>query len=56
MDLEHYRKREAQARSAAAGTLDPNARAAHIDLADRYLAVISAYEQVDRDAARRTDI
>ncbi len=50
MDLDFYRMREGHERVAAARSLDAETRAAHLALADRYRAVIEAYEQVEKIA------
>ena len=47
MDLQHYRQREQAERLYADQTRDPAARAAHVELADSYRAVIEAYERLD---------
>lgn len=48
MDLNHYRQREQQERALAAQSLAADARAAHLDLAERYRAVIEAYEELQK--------
>ncbi len=47
MDLQHYRQRERAERLSAEQARDPSARAAHLELADSYRAVIEAYERLD---------
>jgi hypothetical protein len=47
MDLQHYRQRERAERLSAEQARDPGARAAHLELADSYRAVIEAYERLD---------
>lgn len=48
MDLTYYREREKQERAFAAQALSDPARTAHLDLANRYRAVIEAHEQLDQ--------
>ena len=47
MDLIYYREREKQERAFAAQALSQGARRAHLDLAERYRAVIEAHEQLE---------
>lgn len=46
MDLEYYRQREAAERFSAESSACPEARHAHLELADRYRGVIEAYERL----------
>jgi hypothetical protein len=48
MDLGHYRQREQQERALAAQARNRDIRAAHLNLAERYRAVIQAYEQLEK--------
>ena len=47
MDLTYYIEREKQELAFAGQALSEPARAAHLDLAKRYRAVIDAHEQLD---------
>ena len=47
MDLAYYRHREQQERAFAAQAMGAAARAAHLEMAERYRAVIEAHEQLD---------
>lgn len=47
MDLQHYRQRERAERLHAEQARDPADRAAHLQLAESYRAVIEAYERLD---------
>lgn len=53
MDLTHFRQRALDAHDAAAHCGVPDARAAHTHLAERYQAVVAAFEDVDRAVAAR---
>ena len=53
MELTYYREREKQERAFAAQALGAGARQAHLDLADRYRAVIEAHERLDQIAETR---
>jgi len=53
MELTYYREREKQERAFAAQSLSAGARQAHLDLADRYRAVIEAHERLDQLAENR---
>lgn len=46
MDLGYYRGRESHERAQAARSLDPATRASHLNLAERYSALIAAYEDL----------
>ena len=46
MDLVYYRQREAAERAAAEQARDDAARAAHLELACSYRAVVEAYERL----------
>lgn len=48
MDLDFYRRREEEELASAANTLDAARRTGHLELAERYRAVIDAYEVVAR--------
>ena len=48
MDLTYYRQREQQELAFAAQAANEPARAAHLDMAERYRAVIHAHEQLDQ--------
>ena len=54
MDLTYYREREKQERAFAAQAMSAGARHAHMDLADRYRAVIEAHERLDQLAENRS--
>lgn len=56
MELTYYRERENQERAFAAQALGAPARAAHLELAERYRAVIEAHERLDQvvTASNRT--
>ena len=47
MDLHHYRQREQAERLQAAQAMSPEARAAHLELAESYRSVIEAYERLE---------
>ena len=47
MDLHHYRQREQAERSRAQQATSPEARTAHLELADSYRSVIDAYERLE---------
>ena len=53
MELTYYREREKQERAFAAQALSEGARRAHLDLAERYRAVIEAHERLDQIAEAR---
>ena len=53
MELTYYREREKQERAFAAQALSPGARRAHLDLAERYRAVVEAHERLDQVAETR---
>lgn len=48
MELAYYRQREKQERAFAAQALSHGARQAHLDLAERYRAVIEAHERLEQ--------
>jgi len=48
MDLTYYREREKQERAFAAQALSIEARNAHLELAQRYRAVIEAHERLEQ--------
>ncbi|MDB5668508.1 MAG: hypothetical protein JWL74_1458 [Alphaproteobacteria bacterium] len=48
MELTYYREREKQERAFASQALSQGARRAHLDLAERYLAVVEAHERLDQ--------
>ena len=47
MDLAHYRLREQAERLQAEQALNPDDRAAHLELAESYRSVIEAYERLE---------
>ena len=47
MDLHHYRQREQAERLQAQQATSAESRAAHLELADSYRAVIEAYERLE---------
>ena len=47
MDLYHYRQREQSERLQAQQAASPEARAAHLELAESYRLVIEAYERLE---------
>ena len=53
MELTYYREREKQERAFAAQALSAGARQAHLDLAERYRAVIEAHERLEQIAEIR---
>ena len=46
MDLDYYRQREAAERLSAQRAVNSEARAAHLELAERYRGVVEAYERL----------
>ena len=54
MDLIYYREREKQERAFAAQALSSGARIAHLDLAERYRAVIEAHERLEQVTMPKT--
>ena len=48
MDLSYFRQREQQERAFAAQSLSEPARAAHLEMAERYRAVIEAHIELDK--------
>ena len=53
-DLDYFAERARQERRAAGASADPRVAALHLDLADRYDAVISAYAGLDRARMRQS--
>lgn len=51
MDLTYYREREMQERAFASQAMSDVARAAHLELAERYRAVIDAHQRLDEVTA-----
>ena len=54
MELTYYREREKQERACAAQALSAGARQAHLELAERYRAVVDAHERLEQIAENRT--
>lgn len=55
MDLAYYRQRERVERLNAVEAADGPARAAHLELADRYLALVEAHERLAGLTSRTLD-